>query len=72
MSIYERVLQTVLLYASDIENGDDQAIKLAILVLNKMLQCWGMGVVKADALCEERGPWFFLAIYAGARLAHLF
>ncbi|CDO52609.1 similar to Saccharomyces cerevisiae YKL205W LOS1 Nuclear pore protein involved in nuclear export of pre-tRNA and in re-export of mature tRNAs after their retrograde import from the cytoplasm [Geotrichum candidum] len=54
MSIYERVLQTVLLYASDIENGDDQAIKLAILVLNKMLQCWGMGVVKAEDFGANR------------------
>lgn len=54
MGIYERELQTVLLYASDITSGDDQAIKLAILVLNKMLQCWGVGIVKPEDFGANR------------------
>lgn len=44
--IYENVLQSVLMYASEIEGGNDQSAKLAVLTLNKMLQVWGDGHVK--------------------------
>lgn len=45
-SVYENVLQSVVMYASDIECGDDQSVKQAVLNLNKMLQVWGAGQVK--------------------------
>lgn len=44
--IYEGILQSVLMYASDSEGSDDQSVKLAVLSLNKMLQVWGSGQVK--------------------------
>lgn len=46
MDIYESILQSVLLYASN--NEDDQSVKLAVITLNKMIQVWGLGLVKAD------------------------
>lgn len=45
--IYESVLQSILMYAIEIES-DEQSAKLAVLTLNKMLQVWGEGQVKAE------------------------
>lgn len=50
--VYEGVLQSILSFASDIEFGDDQSTKQAVLNLNKMLQVWGSGQVKEGGYCS--------------------
>lgn len=47
ISIYEPILELLLVYSADVQADSDSA-KVAILILNKMLLVWGNGTVKED------------------------